>query len=361
MQKCVPARQIALFSACVLPVYKMLELPSLLASRTHGDLWIPALFQLGMQFLLLCAVLFAIKKGEGTLLSRMQNRLGKGLYVIYGLYAVFFLFYAVLPVLDLEKFTYAVFYDTAPTSFSFGFFFLLLAFVGCKSLTTVGRFGDGALFIFPVAFVALMIMAFSACDLSSLLPIAKTPVQDVVSAVRYTAMPFCDVALLLPLLLRLEYKKGDGVKISLGYGVGAICSLLFLIVFYGVFSSSAGREHYAFAKIAQYFPALAVVGRVDLLFVYLLCVIAFFYACIPFLYTVRCVKGLAPKTSPCLLSGALAVVAFVFTLFCNKYYDAIYSLFGYRLYPVFWVFGFILPLLLLFFTGGNQRASNPST
>ncbi|MBR2023589.1 MAG: GerAB/ArcD/ProY family transporter [Clostridia bacterium] len=361
MQKSIPARQIALFSACVLPVYKMLELPSLLARRTNGDLWLPALLQLALQFALLCAVLYAVKRGEGTLLSRMQAKLGKGLYAVYGLYAVFYLFYAVLPILDLEKFTYAVFYDTAPTSFSFGFFFLLLAFVGCKRLKTVGRFGDGALFIFPIAFFALIVMAFSACDLSSLLPVAKTPVQDVVSAVRYTAMPFCDVALLLPLVLRLEYQKGDGKKIAVGYGVGAICSLLFLVVFYGVFSTSAGREHYAFSKIAQYFPALDVVGRVDLLFVYLLCILAFFYACVPFLYTVRCVKRLAPKFSPCLSSGILAVVAFVFTLFCNKYYDAIYSLFGYRLYPVFWVFGFILPLLLLFFTGGKKRATNAST
>ena len=361
MQKSVPARQIALFSACVLPVYKMVEFPSLLARRVGGDIWLPALIQFALQFLLLLALLWTVKKGEDTLAVRLENKLGKAVGVVYGLYAVFFLLFAVLPVLDLEKFTYAVFYDTAPTSFSFGFFFLLSAYIGCRGISCVGRFGDGALFLVPLAFFALLVMSFPACDFSALLPIAKTPPVQIFDAVRYTAMPFTDVAVLLPLLLRWEYEKGDVKKISLGYGVGAAISLVFLAVFYGVFSSSAGREHYAFSKIARYFPALSVVGRVDLLFVYLMCIALLFYACVPFLYAVRGIHRIAPKISPCLLSGGIALGFFLFTLFCNKYYDAIYALFGYYLYPVFWVFGFVLPLFLLFFTGGKRRAKNTST
>ena len=198
MQKSVPARQIALFSACVLPVYKMVELPSLLARRVDGDIWLPALIQFALQFLLLLALLWTVKKEEDTLAVRLENKLGKAVGVVYGLYAVFFLLFAVLPVLDLEKFTYAVFYDTAPTSFSFGFFFLLSAYIGCRGISCVGRFGDGALFLVPLAFFALLVMSFPACDFSALLPIAKTPPVQIFDAVRYTAMPFTDVAVQLP-------------------------------------------------------------------------------------------------------------------------------------------------------------------
>lgn len=361
MQKTLlPARQIALFCACVLPVYKLLELPSVLADFVKGGLLFPALLQFAVQFGVLLALLYVIKNGDKPLIERLQTRLGKWLYPFYALYAVFFFSYAVLPLLDLEKFTYAVFYDTAPTTFAFGFFFLLCAFIGCKKLITVGRFSDVALFLFPVAFFALTVMALPACDFSAVLPIFNTPVKDVWYAVKYTAMPFSDVALILPLLLFLDYKRGDTKKICLGYGVGVAFTLLFLVVFYGVFSTTAPREHYAFSKIAQYFSALKVVGRIDLLFVYFLCVVLFFYSAVPVLYGVRCIKALTPKFPTAVISGAISFALFLFVLFCNKYYDGAYRLFGNALYPVFWVFGVLLPLALLFLKGGNKREKDAS-
>lgn len=360
-QPSVVSRQIALFSACVLPVYKLLELPSLLARKSNGDLLLPALFQFALQLGVLLLVLYAIKNGEGSLYTRLQNKLGKWTGVFAVLFGAFYLLYAVLPILDLEKFTYAVFYDTAPTAFSFGFFFLVLAFISCQPLSTVGRFGDISLFLTPFSFFALIVMAFSVADLSALLPIAQMPAHSILSAVRDSAMPFADVVLLLPLLMRLEYKKGDAKKIGIGYGAGIVATLLFLSFFYGVYSSSAGREHYAFSKIAQYFPALSVVGRIDLLFVYLLCVALFFYACVPLLYAVRCVKQVYANGSTALISGVLAFAFFLFTLFCNKYYDSIYAFFSHRLYPVFFLFSTLLPISLLFLTGGKRSESRAST
>lgn len=361
MQKTLPARQIALFCAFVLPAYKLVELPSLLADFAKGGLLLPALLQFLLQFAVLVAVLCVVCSGEGTLLSRLEKRLGKGLLVVYALYTLFFLLFSLLPILDLEKFTYAVFFDTAPTTFAFGAFFLLCAFIGCQSLKTVGRFGDVALFLFPASLVALGIMAFPACDLSALLPVTGVGGQTLLHSIKYTALPFSDVALLLPLLAVVDYQKGDAKKICIGYGVGAFLTLFFLAVFYGIFSTTAWREHYAFTKIAQYFPALKVLGRLDLLFIYLICSVLFFYACLPVLYSVRCVKSIFPKCSSALLSGGISLGLFLFTLFCNKYYDGIYGFFGNTLYPIFWVFGILLPLILLFFKGGKQRENHTST
>ncbi len=361
MQKTsLPARQIALFCACVLPIYKWVEAPAVLARITKGGLLFPSLVQFAVQLGVLLLLLYVISKGDKPLIERLQEKLGKWLYLFYALYGVFFLGYIVLPLLDLEKFTYAVFYDTAPTTFSFGFFFVLCAFVGCKKLTTVGRFSDIALFLSPVATLVLFVMAIPALDLSALLPIGA-PLPDILYAVQYTAMPFADIAFLLPLLLFLDYRKGDGKKIAWGYSVGAVVTLLFLALFYGIFSTTAKREHYAFAKIAQYFPALQVIGRLDLLFVYFLCVILFFYTALPLLYTVRCAVGIFPKIPTALLSGGISAGLFLFILFCNKYYNGIYALFGHHLYPIFWLFNLILPLGLLFLTGGKKRAKNAST
>ena len=337
-------------------MYKLVELPSLLARKTDGALLLPALFQFILQFSALLLVLYAVKNGEGSLFSRMQKRIGKWTKPLAVPCCLFFILYAVLPILDLEKFTYAVFYDTAPTAFSFGFFFLLTAFVACQPRSIVGRFGDIALFLTPFSVLALLIMSFPACNFSALLPLTQTQPHSFFYALRDSAMPFADVALLLPLLFQLEYKKGDAKKIVLGYGLGALATLLFLAVFYGVYSASAGREHYAFAKIAQYFPALSIVGRMDLLFVYVVCVALFFYACSPLLFAVRCIKHVYPNGSSAVISGVLSIAFFLFTLFCNKYYDSIYALFSRQLYPVFFLFSVGLPLATLFFIGGKRRA-----
>ena len=117
----INARQTALFAAFVLPIYKVLELPSLLSRFTAGDLLIPAFLGFLLQGGTLCAILCAMSQSDKTLQERLEERLGKWAKLLYGVYAAAFFFFAALPLLDLEKFVYAIFYDTAPTLFAFAF------------------------------------------------------------------------------------------------------------------------------------------------------------------------------------------------------------------------------------------------
>lgn len=350
------SRQIALFAAFVLPIYKMVELPSLLAQFSGGDLLLPALLHYLGQIGVLLGVLFTVSKSEKPLFTRLEERLGKGVFVFYAVYALFFLFTAVLPLLDLEKFVYAVFFDTSPTTFSFVFFFFLSAFLCMRGVKTLGRFGDFSLFLFVVPFAVLMIMSIFEADVSALLPLFERKFGGTMYAMKYTAPHFADVALLLPLIGNLSYQKGDSKKIIGGYSVGAVCTLLFLAVFYGLFSSVAPRVHYAFAKIAQYFPPLAIVGRIDLIFVYLLCAVLFVYTATPLLYASNFSSRILPikhKTLPALI---INVGAFIFVLFCNKYYNAIYGFFGQFGFLFYTVLGNLLPSCLsLFFLGHTKK------
>ncbi|MBQ7923888.1 MAG: GerAB/ArcD/ProY family transporter [Clostridia bacterium] len=343
----VSARQTAFFAAFVLPIYKLLELPALLARFAAGDLLLPALIQFLLQTGVIVGLLFAASRSEKTLVERLEERLGKWSRLVYGVYALVFLFSAVLPLLDLEKFVYAVFYDTSPTLFSFAAFFLFSAFLCTKGVKALGRIGDLSLFLFLFPFLALIIMSLVEADITNLLPLFEQPFSNTVSGVTYTAPHFLDALFLLPLIGNLRFKKGDGVKITTGYVSGSLFTLLFLAVFYGVYSTVAMRKHYAFAKIAQYFPVLSVVGRIDLIFVYMLCVVLFFYTAIPLrnavAYTVKA-SGIPSKT---LLSFIVNLGAFLFVLFCNKYYDNIYAFFGNYAFPFVWVFANLLPLLLL--------------
>ena len=198
-------------------------------------------------------------------------------------------------------------------------------------------------------------MSLAESDFSHLLPLFGTKFGDTMSAFTHTTSHFSDLILLLPLLLFYQPKtSGDCKKVLYGYWTGAALSLLFFSVFFSVYSSIAPREHYAFSKIAQYFPALDIIGRIDLIFVYLLFITLLFYTCLPLLYTTACTTTLFRTEKKTLFSFLLNVGVFFFIFFCNKYYDAFYTLISGKLYWIFWIFADILPLLLLFLPTENK-------
>lgn len=346
-EESVLARQIAFVAAFLLPAAKLLEVPSLLAKHAGGDLLLPALLHFLIQTLVLLGVLYAASRSEKTLLERLQARLGKGVYILYALYAVYFLFAAVLPLFDLEKFVYAAFFDTAPTTFSFAVFFFFSAYLCAKGFKSIGRSADLCIFLFLFPFFALLVMALPVTDFSSLMPLFGTPFPKSVTAASVTTPHFSDAVLLLPLIANLRYQKNDGVKITVGYGVGAVFSLLFFAFFFGIFSSIAPREHYAFAKIAQYFPALSVVGRIDLIFIYLLTVVLLLYTCLPLQYTTDLTARLLHTKRKTFVSAVLNFALLLTVLFTNRFYDTFYRWISGKLSPIFWIFAVVLPLCLL--------------
>ena len=101
------SRQVAFAAAFLLPVGKLLEAPSLLAEKAAGDLLFPAILHFFLQAVLLFALVYLASKSEKSIFERLELRFGKGIAVFYLLYAVYFVFAAVLPVFDLEKFIYA--------------------------------------------------------------------------------------------------------------------------------------------------------------------------------------------------------------------------------------------------------------
>lgn len=350
------SRQIAFAAAFLLPAAKLLEVPSLLAKHAAGDLLLPAFLHFLLQAGVLFALLYAASKSEKTLFERLKERFGKWTLVFYILYAVYFLFAAILPLLDLEKFTYAAFFDTSPTVFSFAFFFIFSAFVCAKGLKALGRAADLCLFLFALPFLFLIATSLTEADFSHLLPVFGTKFGDTMSAFTFTTPHFSDAILLLPLIGNLRHKKGDSVKIMSGYAAGAASTLLFLAVFFGIFSSIAAREHYAFSKIGQYFPALSVIGRVDLLFVYLLTITLLIFTSMPLLYTIDFTCRAVGTRRRALFSALLNLALLGFVFYFNKYYNALYGLISGKLPLVFWLIADMVPLFFLFLPKSRAKA-----
>jgi hypothetical protein len=344
----INCRQLCFFCAFFIPLGKILEAPRIFAQYAAGDLLLPAFLQFFLQGIAFTLLLFAAAKVKKPILDALGDRIGEtGMKIFYFLCCAFFIFSSLLPLLDLDKFCYAAFFDTSPTVFSFTPFFLLSAFLCMKSLKAYGRLFDLSLLLFIPSFLALIIFSIKACDFSNLLPLFEKPFSASLQAIRHTFCFFYDSALFLFLLNGYTYQKGDGKKIGAAFGVGAVFSLLFFALFFGVFGAMAGSEHYAFIKISQFFPSLKTTGRIDLLFCYLLTILLLFYTCLPlqlalhsFTRAICTKKTLLPTI---VLNGGL----FVFVLFCNNYYNSLYEWISVRLAPIFWVFSYLLPLLIL--------------
>ena len=317
---------------------------------------------------MLLSVLYAAARSETTLLQRCQATFGKWSPIFYLLFAMYYLFAALLPLLDLEKFTYAVFFDTAPTVFYFAAFFLFSGFFAAKGIKSIGRISDLCLFLFLLPFLALIIMSFTEADFSHLLPLFGTDFSRIKQGIHVTSPHFSDIALLLPLIANCPFSKNNHTKnthltggkpIFLGYVIGGVLTMLFFAVFYALFGTLAPREHYAFAKIGQYFPALEIIGRVDLLFVYLLTIVLLFYTCLPIHYATGCIAKTLHVRRRTWISTLLNFALFLFALFGNRFYNRLYQVISIRLAPVFWIVADMLPLFLLFLPKNGKPFSTP--
>ena len=130
--------------------------------------------------------------------------------------------------------------------------------------------------------------------------------------------------------------------------------------FFGLYSSLAQSEHYAFSKIAQYFPALSVVGRIDLVFVYLLSIVLLFYTCLPLQYTTNLLADIFGTKRKTLLSALLNFFFFLGVLFLNKYYDTIHNLISGNLFLIFILIADMVPLFLLFLPNSVPKKTKKS-
>ncbi|MFQ7077398.1 MAG: hypothetical protein ACLRSW_05380 [Christensenellaceae bacterium] len=131
------------------------------------------------------------------------------------------------------------------------------------------------------------------------------------------------------------------------YGLGALFVLFFLAVFYGVFGVLAPRQTYAFAKIAQYFQALAVVGRFDLLLVYLMTIVMLFYYCFPLQLAVECFCTAVNTEKKVWASAVLNILLFFYAFIFTRYYNMLYETIAGKLFWVFLIFADLIPVLCL--------------
>lgn len=165
-------RQLCFFAAFLIPVGKLLTTPSVLAYYAKGDLLVPALLHYLLQAAMLAVILFIASRTDKSFFQLLSDSLGKiTARVIFIIYAIYLVFSTLLPLLEIERFVYTAFFDSAPSLYAFGPFFLLSGFICTKNFKAFGRCADLCMPLFLVSFIGLMVMSVGEADFSNIMPI----------------------------------------------------------------------------------------------------------------------------------------------------------------------------------------------
>ena len=337
-------------------VSRLLLYPTRLSSVCGNDLLFPILIDFAVQTVVVWAVCYLCSKTDKTFFELLENTFGNIVArIIYGLLAAYFTFSTVLPMMEQKLYVGQIFYDTVPSLLVFLPFFVFSVYAGCKELKNIGRCADIALPIFVTVFTIVLFMSFSAVDLTNLLPILKSPAKKIFDGALGSFFRFVEPSFLLIFMGHFKYKKGDAAKITLSYAGGGLIVILFAAVFYSIYGVISPSRDFAISKIALFFPAIELIGRIDLIALYFLEVAMLFALVINIQFAVYCLKKCTGLQMGGIWSLVVNVVLLVLVIVLDSLFSGLIGFYSKWVWIVTAVFATALPLLAWTLKKGEEK------
>lgn len=342
----ISVRQICFIMVAYTAATKLLIYPTMLSWFCDGAIIFPALINFIVCGAVIWALSFLCSKTDKTFFGLLQNTFGEiGARIVYGFFAVFFLFAALLPIFEQKQYVHNIFYDTVPPLGVFLPFFIFAAYAASRKFGNIGRCADICLPIFAGTMFLLFIMSFSDVKADDFLPMFSVPATTIFSTAARTAFNFVEPCWLLMFMGHFKYKKGDAAKITLSYAAGAAIVILFLALFHGIYGPIAPSRTFAVARISLFFPAIETMGRIDLILLYVLEVVMLFAVVINLQLAVHTIAKCSGFENYVIISLATnAVFAIILFIFDSRY-NAIVTLYSQWLWIAFIVFAVPVPAL----------------
>ena len=353
-------RQVCFLLAAVLPVARLIVYPATLAYRAGNDLLLPAAASLVCEGAAVLLAAWISRRSGRTLFELVRLRLGKGAAkVLSFLLALFFALAAVLPLLEQRGFVLQILYENVPSFLSFTPLFAVLLFAAAQGLRSLGRMADLAMPVFAVCFTALLLLGLPGADFAALLPVGGHGAGTLARAALHSLPWHTAAPGVLCLCGHFRCEKGDMKKVLLAYAVGGAATLLFLALFYAVFADIALLQQNAVAHLSKYATALTPLGRVDLLFVIALTLVMVVAAALPVRLCALCLQETFGGP-PALHAGIVCALLLGLTVLLNPAFREAQALLTEKLWPVFALFGYALPLLCALFLWEKKGRGLPA-
>lgn len=342
----ISARQVCFILFTYTAATKLLMYPTVLSITCGRDLLFPALFDFAISTAVVWCVSFLCSKTDKTFFGLLEGTLGNiGARIVYGLFAVFFLFACLLPLFEHENYVHNIFYDTVPSIVVFLPFFIFSAYACSKKFENIGRCADICLPIFIAIMLFMFVMAFNEVEWDNLLPVLKTPANRLFQGTVGTAYSFVEPCWLLMFMGHFKYKKGDALKITLSYAGGAFIVLVFLAVFYGIYGALAPSRTYAVSRTSLFFPAIETIGRVDIILLLALETVLLFALVLNMQLAVHAIAKCSGYDNRKIISLAVNAALLIVLVCCTHFYNAIFDAYFSKLWIMFVIFTVVIPPL----------------
>ena len=341
----IKLRQICFLFAAIMPVTKTIIYPATLTYYAGNNLLLSSALNFLLMGAVLALVIFLSYRTDMTFFDLLQNTFGRvTARIIYGLFALFFAFSALLPLMEQKGFVAQVFYENIPSFIAFAPLFGVSFFACVKGFKTIGRAADIALPVFAVCFAVILLLALPEADFSALLPVGG---DGVFRGSLYGLNWYTECLYPLFFLGHFEREKGAWWKAGLSFLCGAAATLGFLAIFYGIFADIAVQQQNAIAQISKYTTSFTSLGRIDLLFIFALALVLVFALSIPAQLSVHCACKALGGVNPLLPAAALNILLLVLIVFFKYSYLELQTFFTRSLWPVFIIFAYVLPAAAL--------------
>ncbi len=346
MKNKLATRQICFMLIAYNAVLKLLIYPAMMAEAAGRDLIFPALFDLILQTVIIWSVAFLSSKTDKTFFELIEGSLGLvTARIIYALFGLYFLFSAIIPMNEQQLLVHDAFYDTIPSLWIFLPFFFFSIYAGAKSFANAGRCADVCFPIFAVAIVLFFGMSVGQAEFTNLLPVMKQPFKTIASGTLAGLFRFSESAFLLIFLGHFKYKKGDAAKITVSYAVGGVIVVILMGIFYSIYGALTPSRTFLFNNIAVFFPAISLVGRVDLIALYVLDIAVLFAVVLHIQACVHCLALAFNFENKAVLSIAANTVLIVLTFVLNHNFSALQDAASKWFFIPALIFAYLIPVL----------------
>ena len=342
----INSRQICFIMIAYTAVSRLLLYPSTLSEICGNDLLFPILIDFAVQTAVVWAVCFLCSKTDKTFFKLLEDTFGEVVArIIYGLFALYFTFVAIFPMMEQKVYIGQIFYDTVPSLIVFLPFFMFSVYAGSKGFRNIGRCADIALPIFAVTFLIMVFMAFTEVDLSNLLPILNVPASKIFNGALFSFFRFIEPAFMLMFMGHFKYRKGDAARITLSYAGGGLIVILFAAIFYSVYGVISPSRDFAISRVAIFFPAIDMIGRIDLIALYFLEIAMLFALVINIQFSVHCLKKCTGFQMSGVLSVAVNAVLLALVIVLDNLFSGLYSFYENWAWIATALFAVLVPLL----------------
>ena len=354
--KQLKSRQVCLFIIAFFPILKIFMLPSILAKHAFEDMWISAIINIALEFISLVLILRACRLAKCNFYQLLENNLGKfGAKILLLLYFAFFMLKTIIPLNEQKDYIVLTLYTLMPNKLYFLPTFVLIFYFCTKPLRVVGRASDLLWFFTIIGLALLVALAIPNANLEAILPVGAQGLKNILVGSYLSFNWFGDCVYLLFFIGEFVCTKKDTVKIILSFLLASLLIVVFMILFYCVFTSIAFRQRFALTEISKYTAVINNIGRFDYIGIVFILFSNIFALCLPMFFSCKILNYVFSINnkwiSPLIVVLIQALILIVFT----QYYAGIEKFIINYVSAFFMIMAYVLPAFTLFLTSKGDK------